>query len=133
MENRAMNAADEMNVLADRLTRAYEQNDTDAIVACSAPDARIWHNIDGVEQTVEEQLGATRWLNDQFKNLRYEIVSRHSFDSGYVQEYVVHGTLTDGGETFRMPLCMSVTVRDGRIARLDEYLDSAHLKPLQTA
>ena len=23
--------------------------------------------------------------------------------------------------------------RDGRIARLDEYLDSAHLKPLQTA
>jgi ketosteroid isomerase-like protein len=32
-----------------------------------------------------------------------------------------------------MPLCMTVTVRDGRIARLDEYLDSAHLKPLQTA
>jgi len=28
---------------------------------------------------------------------------------------------------------MTVTVRDGRIARLDEYLDSAHLKPLQTA
>jgi hypothetical protein len=28
---------------------------------------------------------------------------------------------------------MNVTVRDGRIARLDEYLDSAHLKPLATA
>jgi ketosteroid isomerase-like protein len=56
-----------------------------------------------------------------------------SFDPGYVQEYVVHGTLTSGGEAFRMPLCRTVTVRDGRIARLDEYLDSAHLKPLQTA
>jgi ketosteroid isomerase-like protein len=71
-----MNAANDMNVLADRLTRAYEQNDTDAIAGCYAPDARIWHNVDG---------------------------------------------------------CMTVTVRDGRIARLDEYLDSAHLKPLQTA
>jgi ketosteroid isomerase-like protein len=131
--NYAMNATTEMNVLADRLTRAYEQNDTDAIVACYAPDARIWHNIDGVEQTVEEQLGATRWLNEQLKNLKYEIVSRESFDGGYVQQYVVHGTLANGGEAFRMPLCMNVAVSDGRIARLDEYLDSAHLKPLQPA
>jgi uncharacterized protein len=128
-----MNAVDEMNVLADRLTQAYEQNDADAIAACYTPDARIWHNIDGVEQSVEEQLGATRWLNEQLKDLKYEIVSRHAFDGGYAQEYVVHGTLANGGEAFRMPLCMTVTVRDGRIARLDEYLDSAHLKPLQTA
>ena len=127
-----MTAANDMNVLADRLTRAYEQNDTDAIAACYTTDARIWHNIDGLEQSVEEQLGATRWLNEQLKNLRYEIVSRHSFDGGYFQQYIVHGTLAHGGEPFSMPLCMSVTVRDGRIARLDEYLDSAHLKPLQT-
>jgi ketosteroid isomerase-like protein len=128
-----MDAAEEMKALADRLTRAYEQNDPDAIAACYAPDARIWHNIDGAEQTVEDQLAATRWLNEQLKNLRHEIVSRHFFDGGYVQQYVVHGTLVNGGEAFRMPLCMNVTVRDGRIARLEEYLDSAHLIPLQTA
>ena len=29
-----------------------------------------------------------------------------------------------------MPTCMNVTVRDGRVTRLDEYLDSAHLQPL---
>jgi ketosteroid isomerase-like protein len=80
----------EMNALAERMTRAYEENDTDAVAACYTADARIWHNFDGVEQTVQDQLGATR-----------------------------------------MPLCTSVTVRDGRVARLDEYLDSAHLKPLQ--
>jgi uncharacterized protein len=125
-----MTNENEMNALADRLTRAYEQNDTDAIVACYAPDARIWHNFDGVEQTVEEQLGATRWLNERLKNLKYEIVSRKFFDGGYVQQYVVHGTLADGGEAFGMPTCMDVTVRDGRIAGLQEYLDSAHLKPL---
>jgi ketosteroid isomerase-like protein len=127
-----MTNEEEMNGLADRMTRGYEQNDVDAIAACYAPDARIWHNFDGVEQTVEEQLAATRWLNDRLKNLKYDIVARHSFDGGYVQQYVVHGTLVNGGEAFSMPACMNVTIRDGRIARLDEYLDSAHLKPLQT-
>jgi ketosteroid isomerase-like protein len=122
----------EMNALADRMTRAYEENDTDAVAACYTADARIWHNIDGVEQTVHDQLGATRWLNEKLTNLKYEIVSRKFFDGGYFQQYVVHGTLAKGGGAFRMPLCMSVTVRDGRVARLDEYLDSAHLKPLET-
>jgi ketosteroid isomerase-like protein len=127
-----MTNENEMNALANRMARAYEQNDTDAVAACYAPDARIWHNFDGVEQTVQDQLGAMRWLNEKLKNLKYEIVSRNFFDGGYVQQYVVHGTLANGGGAFRMPLCMSVTVRDGRVARLDEYLDSAHLKPLQT-
>ena len=120
----------EMNALADRLTRAYEQNDVDAIVACYAPDAHIWHNLDEVDQTVEEQLGATRWLNEQLKSLKYEVISRDFFDGGYVQQYVVHGTLTSSGDAFRMRLCMRVVVRDGRIARLEEYLDSGKLKPL---
>jgi ketosteroid isomerase-like protein len=28
---------------------------------------------------------------------------------------------------FRFPACIVVTVQDGKITRLDEYLDSAHL------
>ena len=48
-------------------------------------------------------------------------------------KHVVHSALANGGGAFRMRACMNVTVRDGRIARLEEYLDGAHLKPLQTA
>jgi hypothetical protein len=63
-----MNAAnDEMEVLAAQITRAYEQNDMVAIAACYAPDARIWHNFAGAEQTVEEQLDAARWLNERLR------------------------------------------------------------------
>jgi ketosteroid isomerase-like protein len=108
-----------MNALADRIPRAYEQNDADEIVGCYAPDARIWHNLDEVDQTVEEQLGATRWLNEQLKNLEFKIISRDFFDGGYVQQYVVHGAVPSSGDAFRMRLCMRVTVRDGRIARLE--------------
>jgi hypothetical protein len=80
---------------------------------------------------VQDQVGAMRWLNENLKNLRQEILTRDFFDGGYVQQYVVHGTLVKGGGAFRMPLCMRVIVRDGRVAQLNEYLDSAHLKPLQ--
>jgi ketosteroid isomerase-like protein len=121
----------EMNALADRLTRAYEQNDIAKIMDCYAPDAAIWHNLDEVVQNVAEQLDATRWLNERLKDLQYEILTRSFFDGGYVQQYVVHGTVTASGEPFRMSLCMRVEVNDVRIARLDEYLDSANLAPLQ--
>jgi uncharacterized protein len=127
-----MSAADQMDALADRMARAYELNDAEGIVACYTPDARIWHNIDEVEQTVDDQVSVTSWLHEHLANVRYEVISRRYFDGGYVQQYVMHGTLVDGGEAFRMPVCMNVRVRDGRVARLDEYLDSAHLKPLQT-
>jgi ketosteroid isomerase-like protein len=127
-----MNTESEMYALADRMGRAYEQNDSNAIADCYDADARVWHNIDGVEQTVEEQVDVTRWLHERLKDVKYEISSRHSYDGGYVQQYVMHGTLANGGGAFRMPVCMNVTVRDGRITRLEEYLDSAHLKPLQT-
>jgi hypothetical protein len=36
-------------------------------------------------------------------SLADRIVSRHCFDGGYVKQYVVHGTLANGGEAFRMP------------------------------
>jgi ketosteroid isomerase-like protein len=126
-----MSTESEMNALADRLTRAYEQNDIDTITDCYAPDAAIWHNLDEVDQTVAEQLDATRWLNEKLTDLKYEILTRSFFDGGYVQQYVVHGTVTASGEPFRMSLCMRVEVSDGRISRLDEYLDSANLGPLQ--
>jgi uncharacterized protein len=128
----AVTDAKEMNALADRMARAYEQGDLDGVAACYAPDALLWHNFDGSEQTVAEQLDATRWLGENLKDLKYEVVARHFFEGGYVQQQVVHGTVIKDGEPFAMPTCMNVTVRDGLVTRLDEYLDSAHLKPLQT-
>jgi hypothetical protein len=104
----------EIRALADEMTRSYVAADVEAIAAFHVPDARIWHNFDGVEQTVEEQLDATRWLNQRLKNVRHEIVSRHFFEGGYVQQSIVHGILADSGDAFAMPTCMNVAVRDGR-------------------
>ena len=115
--------------LAERFMRALETNDIEAIRACYAADAGIWHNFDGETQTVEQNLRTLAWVDARLKNRRYEIVARHGFDGGYVQQHILSGTLGDG-TPFRMPACVVVLVKDGRIARLEEYLDSAHVQPL---
>lgn len=119
-----------MNLLANRFMRAIETGDLDAVRACYAPDARIWHNNDGLEQTLEENLKVLRWVARHLSDRRYEIRSRHAFDGGYVQQHVLHGTLNNG-KPFSMPACLVVTVTNGKIARLDEYLDSVQTQPLR--
>lgn len=49
--------------------------------------------------------------------------------SGYIQQHVLRGTAPNGVEV-AIPACLVVQLRDGLIARLDEYLDSAAVAPL---
>jgi ketosteroid isomerase-like protein len=125
-----MTDRNDTNMLADRFMRAIETGDIEAVRACYAPDARIWHNNDGLEQSVEENLKVLHWVARHLSGRRYEIRSRDVFDGGYVQQHVLHGTLNNG-KPFSMPACLVVTVASGKIARLSEYLDSAHTLPLR--
>lgn len=127
-----MTIANDTNVLADGFMRAIETGDIEGVRACYAPDARIWHNNDSLDQTVEENLKVLNWVARHLSDRRYEIESRHVFEGGYVQQHVLHGTL-NSGKPFSMPACLVVTVTNGKIARLHEYLDSAHTLPLREA
>ena len=125
----AMTSPNALFALADRFMRAAEGDDEDAVLRCYAPDARIWHNNDQKAQGPEENVKVLRWVWDRLKQRRYEIVSRQAFPGGYVQQHILTGVLTDG-TPFRMPACLVVTVENERIARLDEYIDSAQIAPL---
>ncbi len=109
---------------------AIERSDIAGAEACYAPDARIWHNFDGVEQTVGENMRSLGWMDKRLSARKYEIVSRHAFAGGFVQQHVLTGVLNNG-EPFRMPACIVVQVTDGMIARLDEYLDTGQTKALR--
>ena len=77
-------------------------------------------------------LAVLRWLQQNVRDLRYDVVRREELPGGYVQQHVLRGVAPDGSE-LRVPACMIVTVRDDHIARIDEYLDSAHVRALTTA
>ncbi len=109
--------------LAELFFRALERGDIDAIRSIYAPDARIWHNHDRKEQTVEENLKVLAWVARNLTNRRYRVQRRVAIPGGFLQQHVLEAE-TAGGP-FSMPACIVVEAKDGRITRLEEYLDSA--------
>ena len=115
--------------LADRLFAAIQQGDVDAVAALYADDAVIWHNFDGIEQPRDANLVVLAWMTANVDDLRYDDIQRHDFDGGFVQQHVLRGT-TKTGAALEVPSCLNVQVEGDRITRIDEYLDTAHLRVL---
>lgn len=89
-------------------------------------DATGWHNVD------EKVAHIARVPDDAMKalgNLCLEVgpidVEIDTWPTGFVIRYVMSGTFRNG-EKLRAPACVVGIVRDGRIAAIREYLDSAH-------
>jgi ketosteroid isomerase-like protein len=110
--------------IAEKFFAAIESGDPDAIRTCYAPDARIWHNFDGIEQTVDENLKVLVWMKPRLLNKRYDVQRREALPSGFMQQHILRGELIDGSP-FEMPACVICQVSDGLITRLEEYLDTA--------
>lgn len=116
--------------LADRFIAAMVAGDTDTIATLYTDDAVIWHNFDQVEQTPAQSLKLQRWFSRNVAGLRYDDIRRFEIEGGFVQQFVLRGT-TPSGKALEAPGCMVVQVKDGKIQRLDEYLDSAQMAVLQ--
>ncbi len=70
-------------------------------------------------------------MASNLRDLRYEEVRRQPTPSGFVQQHVLRATLPGGG-AFELPACIVIDLDgDGRITRLDEYLDSAAVAVLR--
>ena len=116
--------------VAEQLFAAIMAGDVEAVRSVYAPDVRVWHNFDGIEQTADENLRVLTWLVRKVKNLRYEEVRRYATPEGFAQQHVLRGTAPNGSE-LEVPAAMFCTVADGKITRLEEYLDTAQTAVLQ--
>lgn len=113
--------------LAERFFSAVERGDLDAVKAIYAPDGRIWHSHLR-EQSVEENLRVLAWMARNLTNRRYRVHRRVAIPGGFLQQHTLEA-VTAGGP-FSMPACIVVEVKNGRIGRLEEYLDSARVTEL---
>jgi len=114
--------------IADRFFRAIEAGDVDAIRAIYAPDAVIWHNNDQREQSVEENMRVLSWVARNLKNRHYRVKRRVAIPGGFLQQHVLEAETANG--PFSMPACIVVEIKNRRISRLDEYLDSGQTAEL---
>jgi ketosteroid isomerase-like protein len=108
---------------------AIERADLETVRALYADDVVIWHAHTGKEQTREENLALLAQAVKSIQGFRYEEVRRLAIADGFVEQHVLRGT-APSGQPLEVPACIVVRLRNGRIARLDEYLDSKSLAPL---
>jgi ketosteroid isomerase-like protein len=109
---------------ARRFVATIQSEEAEAARAFYQPDAVIWHNTDKVEQSVERTIKAIAWFARKLPDRRYRVVRLEALSDGFVQQHVLEAVLPDGS-AWAMPACVVVRLKDGRIARLDEYIDSA--------
>jgi uncharacterized protein len=109
-------------VLAARFFAAIESGDVATVEALYHPDARIWHNTDGLKQTRDQNMAVLRWMLRTLRAVTYDVGRRDALPDGFVQQHVLRAILPSG-EALAMPACIVAKVEGEAIIRLDEYLD----------
>jgi ketosteroid isomerase-like protein len=115
-----------------RFFAALEAGDIGTLREIYSPDAVIWHNDDLIEQPVDDNLKVLQGLHKAVSGLHYEIIRRVPADDGVIQQHVLRGILPNGQEV-ALHAAMYLQVKDGRVTRIEEYLDSANRSSIRKA
>jgi ketosteroid isomerase-like protein len=115
--------------VARRLIQAIVDGDVAAVADLYADDMIGWRSFDRKELGKKQMLRVIEYLVKNVRDVRYENMRVEVTPTGYVEQHVLHATAPDGTRV-EAPACLVVQVRDGRIQRLDEYLDSVAIAPL---
>lgn len=111
-----------MKALADKFFGAIEAGDIDGVSSCYAKDAIIWHNDDKLETAPAQNLEV---LKQFIANVPKRVYANRRFfpvEGGFIQQHETELHLADG-RVLSLPVCIVFKVVDGKIQRLDEYLD----------
>jgi len=113
----------ELRELCNRFLDAIESHDLDAVKAAYHPDLKFWFNVTGNEISVEENLAALADGVHRNRRRTYDDRTIDTFDTGFLVQYSVNVVAHSGHRT-SLWACLVAQCRDGRIWRMDEYLDS---------
>ena len=112
--------------LAERLMRAFEANDTDAIAACFEPDGTLAQNANP-PAPITDALPALATLHERIGWHKYVNVRRATFSNGFVEEHGVETVLPDGSSLSIPAVCVVAYVGpNGLVADFHEYQDMSN-------
>ena len=117
---------DDIAALAKRFFDGLEQGNIGILREVYAPNVKIWHNTDGLEQTLEENETTLTGFIERIPKRQYANRRVHTFPGGFVQQHRLVGKRRDG-RMVEMTACIVCAVSGGAITRLDEYFDAAQV------
>ena len=110
--------------LARELFAAVESNDAEAILDLYAEAAEIRSNVADGPAGPDDVVAAAAAIAAAVPDFAYEELSCEPTPSGFVRQHLLRGTASDG-ERFAVASCCVGIVAEGRVTRLDEYVDAA--------
>ena len=113
------------------LFTAIEGKDPGAVEDLYCDDVQVWHNFSNTSQSKSENIQVLTALCENVPEIHYDIVERLTLDDGRIFQRHTLRAMTESGEEVLIPACMLLEVRDGRIVRIDEYLDSGQANRLR--
>lgn len=120
----------EIEAFAADLMDAIQAGDGSRMRGFYAPNAKLWHNTDRIEQSIDDNIRVLEWFVRTLPDRKYTVLRREALPDGFVQQHVLSATLPDG-TPWDMDACVVVKIRDGKIVRLDEYLDGVQSAKLR--
>lgn len=122
-----MDSEQDIRAMATRFFDAIEAGDIETMHGSFTPDAEIWHNSDELIVTRDQTAETLTGMVARIKDREYADRRLTAFPGGFVQQHVLKGRrVHDDGEV-RLPCAIICKVENGKITRLDEYFDSAHV------
>ena len=121
----------EAETVADALFEAIESGDFAGAEALYDPDIGIWHNFSRAVQNKATNLEVLRQSRKAYE-MSYEITDRIVSGDRVIQQHTLTTRLPDG-QTFVLPAAIFITVRDGLITRIEEYLDTGQVNAMRAA
>lgn len=122
-----MDSEQDIAAMAKRFFDAIEQGDIEAMQSSFSPDAEIWHNTDELIVTPTQTAVTLTGMVARIKDREYAARRLTAFPGGFVQQHVLTGKRVHDDVVVRLPCAIVCKVEGGKITRLDEYFDSAHV------
>ena len=114
----------EVRELCERFFDAYENKRADVLDELYSDDCIIWHNVFGKDTTREDNIAWMRVDKGQRRRTYNDRVI-NVFHDGFVIQYSLNGVMHNGHVGPALWICIVGRVRDGKITRIDEYMDSS--------
>lgn len=119
--------ADALRALARRFFDAVTDADLATVADCYADDVVIWHNFDNAEQGKAANMAVLAAIPERLTDRVYADRRVEVFDGGFVHQHVLKAKRASDGAAVAIHAVCIAHVRDGRIVRLDEYLDPGQI------
>ena len=112
-----------MHETADRLFAAIETGDIAAVEALYTDDVVVWNSVMPRPMDKARSLAVLEWLMAPGVTRQYEIHERLVDGNRLAQRHTLRVTIP-GHDVIEMPVSLFITITDGCIRAIDEYVDS---------